>query len=298
MNIEQYETRDAWLQARRTGIGGSDVAAVLGISPWSDPLEVYAKKVGLMPEQETNEAMEWGLIHEPAIASEYARRSKRAIDAPTQYSLVRSETHPFLIASIDRFQIDAQRAKPGVLEIKTDGEGRPSEWLSEPPLYYRCQLQHQLLVTRLEWGTLACLFRGNALRWLDDEPHDKLHAAMLTKLTAFWERVEKQNPPEPTKLSADALRYLYPSQRPGETISLDGEACDILDDLHALDVLQDEYAAKAETLKNKLKAMLGDAEIGIAPDGRKVSWKKSKDVEAYLVPARPGARRLLIHKRA
>ena len=38
-------TREEWLSARRTGIGGSDIAAILGLSPWRTPLDVYRDKV-------------------------------------------------------------------------------------------------------------------------------------------------------------------------------------------------------------------------------------------------------------
>lgn len=39
-------TREAWLDRRRAGIGGSDVAALLGLSRWKTPLDVFLDKAG------------------------------------------------------------------------------------------------------------------------------------------------------------------------------------------------------------------------------------------------------------
>jgi putative phage-type endonuclease len=67
-------TRDEWLAARRTGIGGSDIAAILGLSPWRTPLDVYRDKVDGAEQPET-EAMRWGRLLEDVIAREYAVRA-------------------------------------------------------------------------------------------------------------------------------------------------------------------------------------------------------------------------------
>lgn len=49
-----------WLKNRQTGIGGSDVAAILGLSKWKTPLDVYNDKIAENPVEESNASIEWG----------------------------------------------------------------------------------------------------------------------------------------------------------------------------------------------------------------------------------------------
>lgn len=42
-------TEDEWLAYRRKGIGGSDVASALGLSPYRTKRELYYDKIGVEP---------------------------------------------------------------------------------------------------------------------------------------------------------------------------------------------------------------------------------------------------------
>ena len=66
-----FTDRINWLELRRNAIGGSDAAAILGLSKWSSPLAVYADKLGLVPEREDNEAMRQGRDLEEYVASRF-----------------------------------------------------------------------------------------------------------------------------------------------------------------------------------------------------------------------------------
>jgi hypothetical protein len=102
--------RAAWLAARRTGIGASEVAAVLGLSPYESPLDVYCRKLGLVPEKAETEAMRWGLRLEPLLAAEYAERTGYPLVA-TQVFL-RHPDKPFLLATLDGVRASRPR-RPG-----------------------------------------------------------------------------------------------------------------------------------------------------------------------------------------
>lgn len=39
--------RKEWLKARQKGIGGSDAASVLGISPWKTNVQLWEEKTGI-----------------------------------------------------------------------------------------------------------------------------------------------------------------------------------------------------------------------------------------------------------
>ena len=72
--------REEFLARRKAGLGGSDIAAIVGISPWSTPRDIYLDKKGLAaPEQETD-AMYWGTTLEDIVAREYSKRTGRKIE--------------------------------------------------------------------------------------------------------------------------------------------------------------------------------------------------------------------------
>lgn len=74
--INATDNRDGWLKARKRGIGGSDAAAALGMSPWKTQLELYLEKRGeLMAPDIDSEAMLWGRVLEPVIRQQYAERT-------------------------------------------------------------------------------------------------------------------------------------------------------------------------------------------------------------------------------
>src|SRR5690606_6883149 len=78
MAVRLASTRDLarseWLRIRSRGIGGSEIAAIAGVSPWDTPLSVYLRKIGELPEKEATSATYWGSILEPVVADEYKRR--------------------------------------------------------------------------------------------------------------------------------------------------------------------------------------------------------------------------------
>src|SRR5262245_52949583 len=71
--------RAAWLEARRKGIGASEIAAVLGISPWESPFSLYWRKVNGWDYEPSSE-MEWGTRLEPVIAEKYANNHAGVYD--------------------------------------------------------------------------------------------------------------------------------------------------------------------------------------------------------------------------
>lgn len=73
------EQRAAWLKGRRTGIGGSDVAAVLGLNPWKTPLDVWNDKLGLSEDKEMSEPAYWGTVLEDTVAKEFQLRTGKRV---------------------------------------------------------------------------------------------------------------------------------------------------------------------------------------------------------------------------
>src|SRR5262245_3050950 len=149
--IERYESREAWLEARRQGIGASDAPGVLGVSPWSSPFTIYCEKLGIdrRPEDASHrtERLKWGALLQDPIAKELGERLKTPIKLYPPTTIWRNTMETFLQASLDGEVV--MDGRPGAVEIKTASIFERKTWTheGEVPLPYQVQAQHQMLVT-------------------------------------------------------------------------------------------------------------------------------------------------------
>ena len=102
------------LQARSRGIGGSDAAVALGLSPWKSALELFHEKRAPAGSVENvpTEPMRWGTLLEPVIRQEYSNRTGRVVRVP-ETTLVHP-AHAFMLANVDGVTTDGR-----LLEVKT-----------------------------------------------------------------------------------------------------------------------------------------------------------------------------------
>ncbi len=263
----------AWLDGRRRGIGGSDIAAVMGLSRWRSPLDVYLDKIGAAPEREESEAMAWGTALEPVIAAEYERRTGRRVQRVN--AILQHPDHPWALANIDRLQTDHERGR-GVLEVKNTGYFGGRGWDGDNvPDEYMLQLQWYLWITDLEWGSFAALVGGNRLIMRDTERDDELCEAMCIAAGRFWrEHVEAGVPPSPdgSDASADALRTMYPSSEPGTEVMLMPDALAHVREYER--ACEDIRAAeeRKQRAANTLKGLIGEHERGLVHDAV-ITWR-------------------------
>ena len=270
-------TEADWLEARRQGIGASEAAAVLGVSPYATPISLYADKLGLVePDAETSEAVAWGLILQPAIVGRYRSVTGRATWEVPAYTLRRSRVHPFMVATLDALTaIDGPRVP---LEVKNVGSYRAKDWTEEPPLWVQVQAQHQMAVLGSERASVAALIGGNRFVFCDVARNDRFIAALIEQLRVFWERLCAKEPPDVdgSRASQELLRKLYPRETAGLVVNLPPEAVEW--DQLAQVARESERTAKkvVSEYENKIKAAIGEAEVGYLQTGARYEWKASE----------------------
>lgn len=268
--------QEQWLEKRAGGIGGSDAAAVLGLNPWKSAYTLWAEKSGLVlePNLDEIEHIEWGKVLEEPIAKRYVRETSRTLIDHGRYAIQIHDLHPFMHCTIDREIMPINGNGPGDLSVKNAGEFQRCHWEEEPPLHYQAQLQHELAVTGMQWGSFAALIGGNKFRWMDMPRNDKFLRFLIEKEEEFWDRVMRGEPP-PTDASdstREVLLRLYPRDT-GASKALPFEAADWLERRRKLK--EDEKGTKAalQEVENQIKAAIGEASIGMLPDGSGFSWK-------------------------
>ena len=146
-------TREEWLKVRKLGLGGSDMAAVLGLSPWRSPIDVWLDKTSDTVEEKESEPMYWGNVLEEVVAQEFAKRSGYKV-RNNNFTL-QSEEYPYLLANIDREIVGLDAG----LECKTANAFKANEWDGDnvPDAYY-IQCQHYMAVTgKSSWWQYVCL---------------------------------------------------------------------------------------------------------------------------------------------
>lgn len=264
--------RDEWLKWRKQGIGGSDAAAIAGMDPWRSPISVWLDKTGQIVPDEPGEAAYWGTVLENVVAEEFKKRTGFYVQR--RNAILKHLKYPWMIANVDRLIRDEQ-GKWGVLECKTTSEWGRKYWTDDDvPAHYLVQIQHYLAVTGYDYGYLAVLIGGNKYRHYKVNRDEELISYLIQIEQEFWQMVEANTPPafDGSESSSEILKKLYPEADQGTQILLPSTAQELIELYER--AAEDERAAKErkEEATNKLKAMLGTAEVGILGD-RKVLWK-------------------------
>jgi len=191
-----------WLEERRKGIGGSDVAAILGLSPFKTAFQVYQEKRREIESWEGNETTDWGKRMEPAIRQWYSDTTGRAVRLPDK--ILYNPQYPFMLASIDGFTDD-----PRGVEIKTarspKGWGAPRT--NEIPDYYAVQVHHYMIVTAFPVFDVAVSIGGGHPVLYEVEADKEISDMIIDTEEAFWKRVQDGNPPDPVTYSDAVARF-------------------------------------------------------------------------------------------
>lgn len=204
----QFKDSEGWHAARATGIGGSDIAAIMGESTWKSPYDIWLTKTGQMPYDGTgqqSEAARWGNVLENSIAYEWAQRNdKKIVKIPIS---LQSDEHPFMHANIDGFVLDSTGTKiESILEIKTTSLYNKDAWEVGPiPYYYVCQATWYAMITGLACFDIVCLVGGQHLYSYHLPKDPDLCKRMTKAAIEFW-TVNVQQLKEPAVTATDIER--------------------------------------------------------------------------------------------
>lgn len=275
------DDRDAWLAARASGIGASEIAAACGESSWQSPYTLWAAKLGLLPEKDDTEAMAWGRILEPVVIGEYARRTQR--HAERQGHLLRSRAYPWALATLDGLTSETFAGARWPLEVKTASAFVAEQWDNGPPPAYYLQIQQQMLVTGAKRATSACLLGGQRLVWCDVARDDDAIRRIVARGSAMWRRIQDNEPPpvDGSESTAATLSTLYPDGD-GKAVCLPHTFLDVADELEAAKKSKKVLSDRIDHLEAIVKEAIGDNTYGALVDGRVFSWA-SQTREAFTV---------------
>ena len=270
-----------WLEQRTKGIGGSDVAAIMGISPWRTPAQVWLEKTGrIQPEDLSDKPyVEFGNIMEPIIGKWYSERHPdrmvRRVNAICQ-----SIKRPWAQASLDYEVRDVERW--GVLEIKTARNA--ADWSDGVPLYYQTQVIHYMSVTGRKFADVAVFFRDTCEFEEYRVEYDEEDArALIGDVDDFWANyVLLDVMPRISGTSgeiADLTQYYGTAK--GDYIQMRNGAPETIAAIRAISAYQDAAAREKGARDDRtaataqLVALIGDAK-GLDTDVARATWVRSE----------------------
>ena len=277
--VRQEEDEDAWLKARTRGIGGSDIGAICGVSPFTSARQIYLNKTGqftesMKPGAAAQERMHFGHLLEPIVADEFAARElvedKAHLKLVNIGATLQHKDYPWAIANVDRLIVDTDGRPWGILECKTTSEYMNEEWESGEILQsYVYQLNWYLWILGLERGYFACLVGGNKFYIYPVYRNDELiNEVMLPAAKKFWnENVLALKEPEMQSVDTDFVNQTYSDVvKNSELVMEDDTANDLAETVFNCKRQIKELTSIKEEAQNKLKDRLKENEIGYTKD--------------------------------
>lgn len=267
--VSQQEDEEAWKVVRNSGIGGSDVGAICGVSPFSSARQIYFNKTGqfeeaLKPGAAAVERMHFGHLLEPIVANEYVTRTgKKVVEL---CATVCHKDYPWMRANVDRLILDDNGKVIGILECKTTSEYNNDAWESgEILMSYMYQLQWYLHILDLQYGVFAVLVGGNKFYHYEVYRNDELlRDIILPTVTEFWHNnVLALKEPELQSVDTEYVNTTYTDVEKDSEVILDDDDSDALASVVFECKLKiKELERTMEEAQNRLKDKLKDKEIG------------------------------------
>ena len=270
-------TREEWLSYRRLGIGGSDAAAVLGVSPFTTTRDLYYDKRGIVSaiEDDSNWVqLEVGHLLEDLVARIFAKKTGYRIYQ--QKKMFQHPAYPFMLADLDYF-IELPDGTTAILEIKTTNYNAKDKWWNGKeeivPLNYALQGRHYMAVMNIDHVFYCCLYGNNEdsviIRHIERDM--EYEAEMIALEEDFWvNHVLAEVPPPYTEdgdLVAESVRrHFGAADQAAPTLLLDTGFSGAIAHYMELQETKRGIDAQAAQLKREMDRIKGFivAEMGVS----------------------------------
>lgn len=260
--------REQWLEYRRKGIGGSDAAAVLGISPFRTGRDLYYDKLNIVTADDAENwvQLEVGTLLEPLVAKIFAHKTGYKIYR--RPFMFRHPQYPWMLADLD-YMVELPDGTSAILEIKTTNYNAKDNWWYNGeeivPIYYESQGRHYMAVMNIDRVYFCCLY-GNSedeaiIRRID---RDMAYEEELIALERdFWENhVLTKTPPPYVEADGDLIleslrRKLGPADKDAPPVLLGQTQFGQLSMLLSLQEQKKELSADVSKLDKDIERLKG-----------------------------------------
>jgi putative phage-type endonuclease len=277
--VAKKKSLDQFHDERRSGIGGTDVAKIIGASKYGTAYSVWREKLRLETDsKESTPRLEFGVMMEKTIAKYFAEKSGYKYKG--EHAQLRSKKHPFLVGHIDGWLIPkkATGLTNGVIDVKTTSRKVFNTWEGQVPREYYCQLQHYLYISGAKWAKLVVLITET--REIIDytiEYDPKFYNTILPSLVDFWNKnVLKKVEPILTAEDYGTIEETDP-----ESIEADVAIAEAYGKLREVVDHRKEVEIEEEVLKTQIKEYMGAKDAMTCNGQVIVTWKLVKGRRSF-----------------
>ena len=209
INRQTLPSREAWLKARANTIGGSDAAAVLGVSPWMSNVVLWEIKTGQKSQKDVSAItlVKYGIEAEKYLRELFKLDHEEMVVHYYENNLFTNDDYPWAHYSADGWMMDRNTNEFGLLEIKTAemiGQSSWLKWENGIPTSYLCQICHGLAVTDAAfvivkaqlkyWKEDRLFITTREYRYEREQLEDDIKY-LMTAEEQFWEGVQSHKRP-------------------------------------------------------------------------------------------------------
>ena len=272
--IIRPSSHEEWLKAREEGIGASEVAAILGISPWETPFSLYLKKTHQAPPTEENDAMRRGHYLEDAVVQWWMHETgEQVIKASAADIIYVHPEFPYMRVTPDRIV----KGRKKILEVKSTaiqmGETIPD--------YYLAQVTYQMYVTGIHQAELIYIQGGLTFGRFIVDYDEEFAEFIAAKVTEFWNE-NVLGGKEPDAICVEDLAVKVPKSTPEKSVTADESALDQIAVLREKKAMYEALGDEITDLQNSLKMFMEDSEALLDADGTVLlTWKSGKDKTSF-----------------
>lgn len=279
--ITTGETGPGTPEKRRKFIGGSDVAAIMGVSPWRSAVQVWQDKTGRDTSKRSddpvvakvlNRGKRWEPIALEMLIDELQARG-HSVEVMARSNRYIDEKLDFLACEIDaEIMLDGEYCN---VEIKTVHPFAQKKWgemdTDEVPIEYAAQVMHGLGITGRRLCVVGCLVGADNMIPYFVENDAETIAAMRDKCTQFWrDHVETDTPPN--ALDFQDLRILFPKDNGTQKEATEAIA-DAVRELAAMKNEAKTIGLKIDELEFQIQAYMEPAATLMHHDKKLATWK-------------------------
>ena len=274
-------------RTRPLGLGGTDIGAILGLSPYKTPLELWSELVsGEQPASRDLIHLRFGQHAESFIASEYERATDlfTAEHSPTLFH----KKHGFMFGHVDRFVletpdtpvvVDGTITADKLLECKTSSAFSKNDWgesgTDQVPPHYLVQCAWYMAITECQSADLAVLIGNSDFRVYTIERDMELEGLILSHAQHFWhEHVLGKKPPEP--ISVQDASILFPKEAPNSSVLANEEILQSITAYRQACTQSQTLSEECEKLKLEILNYMGHAEKLTLGSKTLATWKCAK----------------------
>jgi len=259
-------------------IGGSDIGAILGLSRFKTPLEVWMEKTGKETKRLDSLPLRFGSFAEEFVAREYSRAT--GFELLHDESIYLHTEHSFMSAHIDRFVLQGGASPPTrILECKTANPFSSGDWgevgSDEVPLSYLCQCIWYMGITGIDKTDLAVLFGNSDFRIYEITRDLELESVILQKAKLFWNECVLKDIPPPVQSEADC-QTLFSKGDPAKSVEAKEETLELTKRLQLLNSEIDIREEEISSIKQSIMQSMGEAQTLTFAGKVLATWKAPK----------------------